>query len=127
MSKLDAGDVVVIPAVDRLLRDPTDLLVVSSDMRRAGAGPRSLGEPVVDTTSDFAELAMAAKHERRIMERTGRRRADAKSKAVCFGRKPELTPHQARDAQQRLAAGEIRRSTARSYNVSHATISRLAS
>jgi DNA invertase Pin-like site-specific DNA recombinase len=126
MSKLDAGDVVVIPAVDRLLRDPTDLLVVSSDMRRAGAGPRSLGEPVVDTTSDFAELAMAAKHERRIMERTGRRRADAKSKAVCFGRKPELTPHQARGAQ-RLAEGEIRRSTARSYNVSHATISRLAS
>jgi len=126
MSKLDAGDVVVIPAVDRLLRDPTDLLVVSSDMRRAGAGPRSLGEPVVDTTSDFAELAMAAKHERRIMERTGRRRADAKSKAVCFGRKPELTPHQAREAQ-RLAEGEIRRSTARSYTVSHATISRLAS
>ncbi len=79
MSKLDAGDVVVIPAVDRLLRDPTDLLVVGSDMQWAGAGPRSLGEPVVDTTSDFAELAMAAKHERRIMERTARRRADAKA------------------------------------------------
>jgi DNA invertase Pin-like site-specific DNA recombinase len=131
MAKLDAGDVVVIPAVDRLSRDTTDLLVIARDMQRAGAGLRSLAEPVVDTTSDFAELVLAmlgvaAKLERRrIMERTARGRADAKAKGVVFGRKPILTPHQQKEARARVDAGEPQRSVARSYNVSQATISRL--
>jgi len=61
--------------------------VIARDMQRAGAGLRSLAEPVVDTTSDFAELVLAmlgvaAKLERRrIMERTARGRADAKARA----------------------------------------------
>ena len=100
MAKLSAGDVVVIPAVERLTRDTTDLLVIARDTQRAGAGPRSLAELVVDTTSGFAELVLtmlgvAAKLERRrMMERTVRGRADAKAKGVVFGRKPKLTPHQ---------------------------------
>jgi 23S rRNA-/tRNA-specific pseudouridylate synthase len=48
------SDVVVISAVDRLSRDTTGLLVIARNMQRAGAGLRSLAEPVVDTTSDFA-------------------------------------------------------------------------
>jgi len=81
MAKLAAGDVVIIPAVDRLSRDTTDLLVIARDMQRAGAGLRSLAEPVVYTTSDFAELVLAmlgvaAKLERRRMiDRTARGRA----------------------------------------------------
>ena len=132
MAKLDAGDVVIIPAVDRLSRDTTDLLVIARDMQRAGAGLRSLAESVVDTTSDFAELVLAmlgvaAKLERRrIMERTARGRADAKANGVKFGRKPSLTPHQQREARKRIEAGETQRSVARSYNVSQATISRLS-
>jgi len=131
MAKIDAGDVVVIPAVDRLSRDTTDLLVIARDMQRAGAGLRSIAEPVVDTTSDFAELVLAmlgvaAKLERRrIMERTARGRADAKAKGVVFGRKPILTPHQQKEARARVEAGEPQRSVARSYNVSQATILRL--
>jgi DNA invertase Pin-like site-specific DNA recombinase len=62
----------------------------------------------------------------RIIERTARGRADAKAKGVQFGRKPKLTPRQAREARQRLAGGETQRSIARSYNVSQATISRLS-
>ena len=132
MGKLAPGDVVVIAAVDRLSRDTTDLLVIARDMQRAGAGLRSLAEPVVDTTSDFAELVLtmlgvAAKLERRrIMERTARGRADAKAKGVKFGRKPILTQHQQKEARARVEAGEPQRSVARSYNVSQATISRLA-
>ena len=131
LAALAHGDVVVIPAVDRLSRDTTDLLVIARDMQRAGAGLRSLAEPVVDTTSDFAELVLAmlgvaAKLERRrIIERTARGRADAKAKGVKFGRKPILTPHQQREARERIEAGETQRSVARSYNVSQATISRL--
>lgn len=131
MARLTHGDVVVIPAVDRLSRDTTDLLVIARDMQRAGAGLRSLAEPVVDTMSDFAELVLAmlgvaAKLERRrIIERTARGRADAKAKGVKFGRKPKLTPHQMREARERITAGETQRSVARSYNVSQTTISRL--
>jgi DNA invertase Pin-like site-specific DNA recombinase len=92
MAALGHGDVVIIPAVDRLSRDTTDLLVIARDMQRAGAGLRSIAEPVVDTTSDFAELVLAmlgvaAKLERRrIAERTARGRADAKAKSVRFHR-----------------------------------------
>ena len=41
MKKLAPGDVVITPAVDRLSRDTTDLLVIARDMQRAGAGIRS--------------------------------------------------------------------------------------
>jgi len=122
MKALAPGDVVITPAVDRLSRDTTDLLIIARDMQRAGAGIRSLAEPFLDTTSDFAEiifaiLGVAAKLERRrILERTARGRADAKANGVKFGRKPILTPHQQKEARKRLEAGETQRSVARSYN-----------
>ena len=109
----------IIPAVDRLSRDTTDLLVIARDLQKAGAGLRSIAEPVVDTTSDFAELVLAmlgvaAKLERRrIKERTARGRADAKAKGVKFGRKPKLTQHQQREAiKRRDKEGETLRSIA---------------
>ena len=132
MANLAARGVVVNPAVDRLSRDTTDLLAIARDIQRTGAGLRSIAQPVVDTTSDFAELVLsmlgaAAKLERRrIMERTARRRADAKARAVQFGRKPILAPHQQKEARAEVEAGGPRRNVARSCNVSQATISRLA-
>jgi DNA invertase Pin-like site-specific DNA recombinase len=72
----------------------------------------------------FSVLGVAAKLERRrILERTAWGRADAK--AVKFGRKPILTPHQQKDARARLDAGETQRSVTRGYDVSKSTISRL--
>src|SRR4051794_2249700 len=59
MGKLTTGDVVVIAAVDRLSRDTTDLLIIARDIQKAGAGLRSLAEPVLDTPGDFAELVLA--------------------------------------------------------------------
>jgi DNA invertase Pin-like site-specific DNA recombinase len=103
----------------------------AGDRPRHAARLRSIAEPVVDTTSDLAELVLAmlgvaAKLERRrIAERTARGRADAKAKGIKLGRKPALTPHQQQEARKRLAEGE-QRSVARGYNVSQATISRLA-
>src|SRR4051794_8018721 len=131
MAVLAHDDVVIVPAVDRLSRDTTDLLNIARDVQRAGAGIRSLAEPFLDTTSDFAEivfaiLGVAAKLEhRRIRKRTARGRADAKAKGVKFGRKPKLTAHQQREAKKRIADGETQRSVACSYNVSQSTISRL--
>lgn len=85
MGMVGPGDVVIVAAVDRLSRDTTDLLIIARELQRAGAGLRSLAEPVVDTTSEFAELVLAmlgvaAKLERRrILERTARGRADGES------------------------------------------------
>jgi DNA invertase Pin-like site-specific DNA recombinase len=45
---------------------------------------------------------------------------------VKLGRTPKLTPHQRREAIKRRDAGEATRDIARSYNVSHSTISRLS-
>ena len=101
-------------------------------MQRTGAGLRSIAEPVLDTTGDFAELVLAMLgvagklERRRILERTSEGRERAKERGVKMGRKPKLTPHQQREARERIEAGETQRRVARSYNVSQATISRLA-
>ena len=97
---------VIIAAVDRPSRDTTDLLVTARALQKAGAGLCSIAEPVVDTTSDFADLVLAlgvaAKLERRrITERTTRGRVDATAKGVRFGRKPKLPQHQKHEAIKR--------------------------
>src|SRR5689334_2787924 len=45
IAAISHGDVVIIPAVDRLSRDTTDLLVIAREMQQAGAGIKSLAEP----------------------------------------------------------------------------------
>jgi DNA invertase Pin-like site-specific DNA recombinase len=54
----------------------------------------------------------------------GRKRARARG--VKFGRPVKLTAHQRQEAIQRLAEGAVQADLARSYDVSQATISRLA-
>jgi DNA invertase Pin-like site-specific DNA recombinase len=126
VADLAHGDVVIIPAVDRLSLDTTDLLVIAREMQRTGAGIRSLAAPFLDTTSDFAEIVLRCRDHRRIKERTARGRADAKAKGLKFGRKPKLTLHQQREAIRRSEVdGETLRSIGHSYNVSPQTISRL--
>jgi DNA invertase Pin-like site-specific DNA recombinase len=131
LAALQPGDIIITPAVDRISRDTTDLLVIARQIKEAGAGLRSLAEPFLDTTSDFAEivlaiLGVASRLERtRIVERTAHGRATAKAQGVRFGRKPKLTVHQQREAAARVAAGEPQRAVARTYNVSQSTIARL--
>jgi predicted nucleic acid-binding Zn ribbon protein len=48
------------------------------------------------------------------------------SEPWAFGRKPKLTRHQIAEAIMRREAGEALVEIGRSYNVSHSTISRLA-
>lgn len=131
LKALEHGDMLVVVAVDRLARDTRDLLNILHEVRQAGAGFRSLAEPIVDTTSELADvviavLGIAAKWERaRIIERTAAGRAYAVAQGVKLGRKAKLTHHQEREILDRLAAGEPQRAIARSYNVGQATISRL--
>jgi len=61
-----------------------------------------------------------------IRARTSEGRQRAKARGVKLGRKPKLTAHQQREAIKRRDKGEAVREIARSYNVHHSTISRLA-
>lgn len=125
MAALPPGDVAVMPAVDRASSDTTDPLLIACDMQ-PGAGPRSLAESVVDRTTDFAELVLAMLGDLAKLERTARGRAETRANGVHFGRTPKLAPHQQREARDRLAPAKAQPSIDRTYNVCHATISRLA-
>jgi hypothetical protein len=46
---------------------------------------------------------------------------------VKFGRKPKLTPHQAKEAIRRIDAGKSQPAVARLFNVNQSTISPLLS
>ena len=72
----------------------------------------------------FGGLAEFERHL--ILARTSEGRVRAKARVVTFGRKPKLTKHQRTEALARVAQGETLTAVARSYNVSHMTISRLA-
>jgi DNA invertase Pin-like site-specific DNA recombinase len=61
-----------------------------------------------------------------ILARTTEERKRAQAGGVKFGRKPKLTVHQQGEAIARREAGEALVDIARSYAVSHSTISRLA-
>ena len=61
-----------------------------------------------------------------ILARTAEGRERAQVRGVKFGRKPALTKHQQIEALARREAGEALTEIARTYNVSHSTISRLA-
>ena len=67
-----------------------------------------------------------AEFERELI-RTREGRARAKAQGVRLGRRPKLTPYQKqkREALRRRANGEPLTEIARSYNVSHTTVSRL--
>ena len=61
-----------------------------------------------------------------ILARTNEGRQRAKARGVRFGRKLKLTKHQREEAIARREAGEALTEIARTYAVSHSTISRLA-
>jgi hypothetical protein len=83
-------------------------------------------------TADTASSAVCgaphtAEFERDLIRtRTGEGRARAVARGVKMGRKPKMTPHQMKEAIKRRDAGEPMRDIAKSFNVSHSTISRLA-
>jgi DNA invertase Pin-like site-specific DNA recombinase len=128
---LGAGDTLLVTRLDRLARSTRDLLNVLGAVAKAGAGFRSLADAWCDTSSAHGKLMITilgglAEFERTlILARTSEGRTRAKARGVKFGRKPSLTAHQQSEALARRAAGEACVDIARSYAVSHSTISRL--
>lgn len=131
IAALGEGDVVTVTRLDRLARSTRDLLNTLDAVAKRGAGFRSLGDSWADTTTPHGRLMLTvlgglAEFERELIRaRTGEGRERAKARGVRLGRKPKLTPHQRREALARRAKGEALTEIARSYDVSHSTISRL--
>jgi DNA invertase Pin-like site-specific DNA recombinase len=132
IAKLDAGDVLMVTRLDRLARSTRHLLNTLATIADHKAGFRSLGDTWADTTTPHGRLMLTvlgglAEFERELIRaRTGEGRSRAQARGVKMGRPPKLTPHQVKEALRRREDGESMRDIARSYNVSHSTISRLA-
>jgi DNA invertase Pin-like site-specific DNA recombinase len=132
LAALDQGDTLVVCKLDRLARSTRDLLNTLATISDRGATFKSLGDAWADTTTPAGKLMLTvlgglAEYERHlILSRTAEGRTRAKANGQRFGRKPSLTPYQRAEALRRRAAGETLVEIARSFNVSHMTIARLA-
>ncbi len=131
IAALGPDDVLLVTRLDRLARSTRDLLNVLDEIAMKGAGFRSLNDAWADTTTPHGRLMLTglgglAEFERELIRaRTGEGRERAKARGVKLGRRPKLTAHQKREALARREAGEPLVEIARSYNISHSTISRL--
>jgi DNA invertase Pin-like site-specific DNA recombinase len=132
LGKLAPGDVVTVTRIDRLARSTFDLFAIVKRIADAKAQFRSLAEPWADTGTRTGRLMLAvlgglADVERDLIRtRTAEGRSRAKAQGKHMGRPPSLTPAQQKEAIRRRAQGATLDELARSYNVSRATISRLA-
>lgn len=133
IASLGAGDVLTVTRLDRLARSTRDLLNTLAAITGKGAGYRSLADAWADTTTPHGRLMLTvlgglAEFEKDLIRaRTGEGRERAKARGVKMGRRPKLTVHQQREAMARRERGEALTEIARTYNVSHSTISRLVS
>jgi DNA invertase Pin-like site-specific DNA recombinase len=98
---------------------------------KAGATFRSLSDPWADTTTPHGKLMLTvlgglAEFERSLIRaRCAEGIARAKARNDHLGRPPKLNKHQVREALTRREAGESVVEIARTFGVSHSTISRL--
>jgi DNA invertase Pin-like site-specific DNA recombinase len=131
LALLGPGDALLVTKLDRLARSTRDLLNTLSAISEKQASFKSLGDPWADSTTAHGKLMLTilgglAEFERHlILSRTKDGRARAMARGTKFGRKPKLTKHQRDEALARKRNGETLMEIARTYNVSHMTISRL--
>ena len=127
---LGQGDCLVIAEWDRATRSMLDGIAIMTRVRERRATIKvldkrwDLSTPIGQGL--LALLSAIAEDERqRIVTRANQGRAAARARGVKFGRRPKLTPYQREEARARLSAGDTCSSIARTYGVSHSTISRL--
>jgi DNA invertase Pin-like site-specific DNA recombinase len=132
IASLGRDDVLIVTRLDRLARSSRDLLNTLADVAKVGGGFKSLRDAWADTTTAHGRLMITvlgglAEFERElILARTSEGRARAVARGVKLGRGYALNPEQRRQALARLDAGEASREIARTFNVAHTTIGRLA-
>ena len=125
---LRPGDTLVVTWLDRLSRSLQDLITTVAELRRRGAGFRSLHE-ALDTTTPGGRLvfhvfaALAEFIRELIVEGTHEGLAAARARGTRLGRPPAMTPEKIRHARALLTQPEETISSiARLLGVSRATL-----
>ena len=133
MASLEPGDTVFVTKLDRLARSTRDLLNTLATIGEAGASFRSLGDPWADTTTPHGRLMLT------VLGRAGRVRApsdpEPNQRRTGSERRLEVLSSAGSLSSRSISrpklwrgwrSGETLTAIARTYNVSHMTISRLA-
>ena len=111
LAQIRPGDVMMVYKVDRLARSLAELLRILATIDAAGAGFRSLTEPI-DTTTLAGRMMMQmlgafAEFERgMIRERSIAGQRAAMERGVHCGRKPVLSPAEGAKAAERYRSGK---------------------
>ena len=128
---LGTGDCLVVAEWDRATRSTLDGIEIMERIHARGSFVRVLDKPHLDLTTALGRglialiSAMAEDERQRIVKRSRDGLTAAKARGAKFGRKPKLTAYQQAKALRRLEAGESARAIGKTYQVHHATISRL--
>jgi DNA invertase Pin-like site-specific DNA recombinase len=131
LKSLDKDSVLLVTALDRLGRSLSQILNVMDIISNKGAKFKSLREPWADSTTDMGRfliniISSVYQLDRSlILSRTADGRKRALANNVKFGRKLKLTQYQRNEAIRRYQGGESFSAIAKSFNVTHPTISRL--
>jgi DNA invertase Pin-like site-specific DNA recombinase len=121
-----------VTRLDRLARSTFDLFAIVKQIVDAGGQFRSLAEPWADTVTSTGRLMIAvlgglADVERDLIRtRTAEGRSRATAQARRMERPPSLPQAQQKETISGARRGAKLEELARSYNISRATISRLA-
>ena len=127
---LREGDVLVVHSIDRLARNVRDLLRIVEELNARNVGVEFITERLEFTGADtpmaklqLTMMAAFAAFERAISkERQREGIAIAKTKGVYTGRKPVLTPQQAKELQRRAKMGDTKAALAKEFGVSRASV-----
>ena len=129
LAQLEGGDVLAVARLDRIGRDPADVLAVLRDLEGRGVGVRLL-DMGADTSSPagrlvVAVLAAVAGWERDVLrERTRQGLAAARARGAHLGRKHRLTFHQRQEARRLAGEGKSVSEVAALFQVSRSVAHR---
>lgn len=127
LSKLQAGDTLMVWRLDRLGRSLADLLALVEELKAKRCGFKSITE-AIDTTTPSGELVFhifgaVAQFERALIaERTRAGLEAAKREGKRLGRKPLLTSDQVQHAKKLIQVGISPPAVARTLGVSRSTL-----
>jgi DNA invertase Pin-like site-specific DNA recombinase len=131
LDRLEEGDTLIVWRLDRLARSIRDLLEIMDRLEKSGVQFRSITENF-DTTSAAGRLvfhffAALTQFERELIrERTMLGLSAARARGRLGGRKPKISPQQARQIKILWANKETtKKELADQYQVSIATIDRI--
>jgi len=130
MSKLQAGDTLIVWDLDRVFRTTIDAILQEERLRKAGIHFEivSLNVNTAEPAGEFAYsvMAAAAQLERRmISKRTKEGLEAAVKRGAVLGRKPKLSDEQVCSARKSLASGDLSKAEiAAQFGVHPRTLSR---